>query len=320
MIIPSQALQELEAIKEDRILGAGELARKAMGVLGLLARHSQAHNMHEFLEELDHLGRLLAEARPSMAAVQRAVISLVRAVHVGYAEVGDARSLRDFTARLADEYQQRYRMASTEAAAKAAHTLSRFGCVLTHSRSQTVIEALIRWAAPGRRVVITESRPLKEGLDTARVLAQANLAVILITDAQAGLFIPQVEVVLVGADSVLRDGSIINKVGTLLLALAAHRFGVPVYAACETLKFRISPTADEPALEEKDPREVVAEECSGFTVRNIYFDITPPHLLTGIITEAGLMRPEEVAQRIRQEENDFLPWIERLAGVRSRRN
>ncbi|MBW2146234.1 MAG: translation initiation factor eIF-2B [Deltaproteobacteria bacterium] len=319
MRIPSRPLQELAAIRDDRVQGAGELARRAVGALGLLARHSHAHTVREFLDELDHLGSMLAWARPSMAVIQRAVVSLVRAVHMKCTEEGNVLSLRDLTARLTDEHQQRHRMASAEAAAAAAHTLSGFGCILTHSRSRTVIDALIRWSAPGRRVVITESRPMNEGFHTARELAQANLAVTLITDAQAGLFVPQVEAVLVGADSVLRCGSIINKAGTLLLALAAHRFGVPVYVACETLKFRISSTEGEPGLEEKDPGEVAAQEGIGFTVRNIYFDITPPDLLTGIVTEAGVQSPEGAAQRIREEENDYLPWIKRLADLRDRR-
>ena len=315
MSIPSGVLQEVATIEQDRAQGAGELARKAVGTLGLLARQSMARDVREFLEELDSLGSLLAGARPSMAPIQRAAASLIRSIHMRYAEENDIGVLRDMTARLAEEFQQRSRSASTEAAAVAAHALGGFGRILTHSRSRTVIDALIQWASPDREVVITESRPLKEGIDTAGTLAAAHLSVTLITDAQVGLFVPRVEAVLIGADSVLRDGSVVNKAGTLLLALAAHRFDVPVYVACETLKFHISPTKKEPVLEEKDPREILTEEGAGFTVRNIYFDITPHDLLTGIATEVGLLTPKEAAQRIRQEENELIPWIERLVGV-----
>jgi len=313
--IPSQVLQEIVAIQEDRVQGAGDLARKAAGALGLMARQSRARDADEFLEELDNLGSLLVEARPSMATIQRAVISLVRSVHIRSTEKRDTCSLRDLTVKLVEEFQRLSRLASAEAAAVAARALGGFVRVLTNSRSSTVIDALIRWASPERQVVITESRPLREGIDTAKALSRANLDLNLITDAQAGLFVPRVEAVLVGADSVLRDGAIVNKAGTLLLALAAHRFGVPFYVACDTLKFYVSPKQEEPALEEKDSREVLEDESSGFTVRNIYFDITPPDLLTGIATEIGLLTPEEASQVIREKEKELIPWIKRLASL-----
>ena len=76
---------------------------------------------------------------------------------------------------------------------------------------------------------MSEARPLNEGVRTARRLAEKGVSVTLITDAQMGLFVREAEAVVVGADSVLPDGSLVNKIGTHLLALAAREAKVPFY-------------------------------------------------------------------------------------------
>jgi ribose 1,5-bisphosphate isomerase len=138
------------------------------------------------------------------------------------------------------------------------------------------------------RVYVTESRPRNEGRTTAQTLAAAGLAVTLLTDAEAGLFIPECAAVVVGADSILADGAVVNKSGTYLLALAAHANRprrVPFLALAETLKFA---PFKQPHLEEMDLAEVVSpSELPGVSVRNIYFDRTPASLVSAIITELG---------------------------------
>ena len=96
--------------------------------------------------------------------------------------------------------------------------------------------------------------------------------------------------VLIGADSILADGSVINKAGTYVLALVAHDQGVPVYVCAESCKRRPL-QLPEPALEEMDPAELSPGEPSlgpHVRVRNIYFDRTPARLISGWIDEHGV--------------------------------
>jgi len=165
--------------------------------------------------------------------------------------------------------------------------------VLTHSYSASVVAAL-RARRPDR-VVICESRPLFEGRATARELAAAGIAVTLVTDAQGPLFLSQVEAVLVGADGVLADGSCVNKAGTYLLALAAHDRSLPFYVACESLKISGREQWSEAETEEGDPAEVLPERIDGVTARNIYFERTPARLVTVLITDEGVLRPDQLA-------------------------
>jgi hypothetical protein len=95
---------------------------------------------------------------------------------------------------------------------------------------------------PGVSVIVCESRPLCEGVTMAQRLAAAGLHVTLITDAQAGVFVEQADVVLLGADAVT-PGGVVNKVGSRLLALAAKASGVPVVSVTDSLKVSPGPVA-----------------------------------------------------------------------------
>ena len=131
------------------------------------------------------------------------------------------------------------------------------------------------------------------------IARQRGIAVTLITDAEADIFVPQCHALVVGADTVLANGDVINKAGTALLAWAAHGHNVPFYVLCETLKF--SPrdwNGDLEQLEEKELEEVMDQPIEGVKVRDFYFDHTPSHLVTNLITDRGLIHPVEVKRLI----------------------
>jgi ribose 1,5-bisphosphate isomerase len=111
-----------------------------------------------------------------------------------------------------------------------------------------------------------------------------------------------VNTVIVGADSVLADGSIINKVGTYLVALAAKDQSIPFWVATETFKINPSSLSIQPVIEEGPPSEVIdLKRFKNLKVRNPYFDITPSKYVTGVITEKGILKPQainRVAQKL----------------------
>lgn len=168
---------------------------------------------------------------------------------------------------------------------------------MTHSLSGTVLEVLKNCLSQIEQVIVLEGRPRYEGREVARALSKSNASVTLITDAQADIFLPQCHVVVVGADSILANGDVLNKAGTALLAWAAHGHRIPFYVLCETLK--ISPqswSVDFAQLEEKESVEVLEQQIPGVNVRNFYFDRTLSRLVTGVITEQGIMRKKEIIQ------------------------
>jgi methylthioribose-1-phosphate isomerase len=143
-------------------------------------------------------------------------------------------------------------------------------------------------------VWVSETRPRNQGLLTAWELADAGVPHTLIVDNAAGLLLMQgrVDMVIVGADRIAANGDTANKVGTYLKALAARQQGVPFYVAAprSSIDFSCASGAEIP-IEEREPAELGAGNTPA---HNPAFDITPAALITGILTEAGLCRPDQL--------------------------
>jgi translation initiation factor eIF-2B subunit delta/methylthioribose-1-phosphate isomerase len=253
----TQSLDErIELISEDRVHGAGWLARQAVEALADAAAAGQ---------DPVQAGRRLAQARPAIGAIAAALGRLLVAGRTTEQLIEECRALIDRRDR-----------AATSIAVLLRPEIE--GRVLTHSASATVLEALVH--ATPERVVCTVSAPHEEGRDFADVLAGAGLTVDLVADEDAERALETVDVLLVGADCVFRDGSLVNKAGTAGLAAAAKGLGLPVLVACETIK--VAPVDPAGGWEDPDP----AEEP---------FDLTAPDLIDCYATDEGLFPPDEIA-------------------------
>jgi methylthioribose-1-phosphate isomerase len=158
--------------------------------------------------------------------------------------------------------------------------------------------------AQGKRlhVLVDETRPRLQGSRlTAWELQQYGIPYEIITDNMAGYFLHsgQAQKVFFGADRIAANGDVANKIGTYMLALAAHDNGVPVYAVAPTSTVDLSlPNGSLIPIEERDPDEVLGLQFHGELVaprearaRNPAFDVTPNRLITAIITENGVVYP-----------------------------
>ena len=148
------------------------------------------------------------------------------------------------------------------------------------------------------KVIATETRPRLQGAKlTVYELKRDGIDVTLITDNMVGYVMSQgmVDKVIVGADRVLRDGHVTNKIGTLTIAIVAKRYSVPFYVAAPSSTFDLQATVDQVVIEHRSPKEVLEVNGRPITidvkVLNPAFDITPPDLVTAIITERGIIRP-----------------------------
>jgi translation initiation factor 2B subunit (eIF-2B alpha/beta/delta family) len=276
-------------IRADRARGASELARRCLAILAEAARALPATDAVDLRERLLALAAELAVARPSMAPVQ----NLLRRwrEECGIDAGMDLSLARRLAAERAKRLSAASRRAVTRCAAHAARLLGPGRTVMTHSLSSTVVEVCRLLKDDGLRMIVTESRPLEEGRRLAERLSAWRVLTVYITDAQMGLFVAQADAVLVGADSVLADGAVINKAGTGLLALAAGERGVPFYVCCESFKWRGAGESP-PELEEMAPAELGAPGWPGVTVRNVYFDLTPARLVAAWIDETGPRWPK----------------------------
>ncbi|HTU93964.1 MAG TPA: S-methyl-5-thioribose-1-phosphate isomerase [Gemmataceae bacterium] len=194
--------------------------------------------------------------------------------------------------------------------AAGAHLIGNGRGVLTHCNAGglatadygTALAVMFTAAAQGRRfhVYADETRPLLQGARlTAWELYQAGIPVTLICDSMAGQVMKEgrVHLAIVGADRIAANGDTANKIGTYGVALLARAHGIAFYVAAPSSTFDLSlPTGDAIPIEQRDPREIThgfgrQTAPDGIDVYNPAFDVTPHHLIAGIITEKGLIQP-----------------------------
>ena len=275
--------ERIAMIRNDRDHGSRWLVRETISLLYDIAREP-ASSPEEHLQQLRRAGDELANARPAMAALAGAVRRILNAP-------GGLEDMISEAAKLLNELDS----AIEHITGYARPFLT--GTIMTHSLSGTVLEVLTNCLSQIEHFIVLEGRPRYEGREVAHQLSKKKALVTLITDAQADIFLPQCHAVVVGADSILANGDILNKAGTALLAWAARGHRIPLYVLSETLK--ISPhswSGDLTQLEEKEPTEVLEQGMPGVNIRNFYFDRTLSRLITGVITEQGILGKKEIAQ------------------------
>jgi methylthioribose-1-phosphate isomerase len=175
----------------------------------------------------------------------------------------------------------------------------------------TALAVLFAAAEQGRhfRVYADETRPLLQGARlTAWELQQRGIPVTLLCDSMAAQVMREgrVRLVVVGADRIAANGDTANKIGTYGLAVLARAHAIPFWVAAPSSTFDLAlPTGEGIPIEQRDPREVThgfgrRTAPEGVAVYNPAFDVTPRHLLTGIITEKGRISPvtEENVRRV----------------------
>ncbi|MBA3024277.1 MAG: S-methyl-5-thioribose-1-phosphate isomerase [Gammaproteobacteria bacterium] len=152
-------------------------------------------------------------------------------------------------------------------------------------------------------VIADETRPFLQGARlTAWEMVQENIPVTLITDNMAGHLMAhgEIDAVVVGTDRVAANGDVANKIGTYMVAVLAKRHNIPFYVACplSTIDLNIASGKDIP-IEERSVEEVKGFRdyhwaAEGVKIRNPAFDVTPAELVTGLITEKGVvLNPDE---------------------------
>ena len=156
----------------------------------------------------------------------------------------------------------------------------------TCSSSATVEKTLL--ALSPKRVRIGEGQGLGDGLALAKRLGERNLAVEIVPDGALPVVVDGANAVLIGADQVLEDGSVINRCSSFSLALAARYHNVPLYVVCRQMK--LTGRTDAHIEELETGFQNLPNGVTGYAP---IFDVTPPDLIDGIITENGQMAPSE---------------------------
>jgi methylthioribose-1-phosphate isomerase len=297
-----------QAIRRLRIRGAPAIGiAAAMGVV-LGVRDFAGDDREAFLRRLDDTSAYLATARPTAVNLPWALRRMGDCARSrGGATVAELKRVLLEEARLIrDEDAAMCRAIGRHGQA----LIPPAGAVLTHCNAGSLATAELGTAlAPmyvarelGRafRVYVTETRPLLQGSRlTAWELHQAGIEVTLLTDSMAGALMGEgrIHLVITGADRIAANGDVANKIGTYALAVLARHHQVPFYVAAPTSTFDLS-IADGSSIpiEMRDPDEIRRGFGTLTAPADVpcyapAFDVTPAGLISGLLTEHGLIRP-----------------------------
>jgi methylthioribose-1-phosphate isomerase len=304
------AQEVARAIKAMVIRGAPAIGVAAAMGIAIGMRRSKAQGTKQFAVEFNKLCDLMANTRPTAVNLFWAIARMKRSFASG---VQAGESVDEIKGRL-----EREARAIHDEDVESCKTMGRHGAdvvppnarILTHCNAGALATAgygtalgVIRAAAERGKVVqvfADETRPFLQGARlTAWELIRDNVPTTIITESMAGPLMKRGEVdfVVVGADRIAANGDVANKIGTYTVAMMAHAHGVPFYVAAPLSTIDLeTATGDAIPIEQRSAREIthfgptrVAPDGAG--VWNPCFDVTPARLVSGIITEKGIIRP-----------------------------
>eukprot|EP01038_Epipyxis_sp_PR26KG_P005617 gene5617-7759_t len=206
-------------------------------------------------------------------------------------------------------------MSSRARIAQLGHSFIQDDCtVLIHGHSR-VVQAVILKAAESKQfnLIVTEGRPNGDGVESARLYNEAGIPTRLVLDSAVGAVMDQVDLCIVGAEGVMENGGIVNKIGTYQIALVANALNKPFYVAVESYKFaRMYPLSQSDTMKMCDK----SKENESKLLKSLYpnhndqllfdqvpfempkIDFTPAKLITLLFTDLGVLTPAAVSDEL----------------------
>ena len=276
--------QLCEDIKSLNIQGAEQVARAAVKGVARLKAERPDENLAPYV-------KFLFATRPTEPMMRNAVEFFL--AHA------DERNRDQVLGLVIDRIEE----ANSRIAEYAAGLVRTGGVYFTHCHSSTVTHALIAAHKEGKRFAVhnTETRPLYQGRRTAAELAAEGIPVVHYIDSATRVGLRGCAAVFIGADALLADGKVANKIGSEMVAELAFNRDIPVYVLASSWKFDLATSRGyKEALERRPPSEVWPDAPPGVTIKNDAFELVKPKYVTAIITELGIRDPASAITAIKK--------------------
>ena len=294
-----------QAIADMVTQSGGPYLAAAMG-MALAAYEAREEREAALLAHLERAAHTLSHARPTtmakmMRVTERAMNAARAALAAGRTGLELVEALRENAVNQVNEHYIRY----TAIGKLLADKIPQGGTIMTQCFAETVVGTMLRECrSRGNeiKVICPETRPYFQGARlTASVACDMGFDVTVISDNMPGYTLREkhVDLFTSAADVITMDGHIVNKVGTFQIALAASYWGIPYYVTG-------SPNPSHPdrssvVIEERDPLLVMDAMGTRTTMEGVKgyypaFDVTPPKLCDGVVTEKGIFSPFDLGR------------------------
>jgi len=296
--------QVANSIKTLVVRGAPAIGVSAAFGLALAALQSKATTKDELLKDLETARKILFETRPTAINLKWGLDKIMQVAKQG-TDVNQIKELIINTAKKMAEEDIKINMMMGK---NGSELVNDNDTIMTHCNAGALATVaygtalgVIRAANDSGKkikVIATETRPVQQGSRlTAFELKYDGIDVSLIPDTAVGYTMAKglVNKIVVGADRILRTGHVFNKIGTYQVALIAKQHKIPFYVAAPLSTFDLKSNPEDVIIEQRNGREVTGlgdkkTAPEGINVINPAFDMTPPELISGIITEKGIAK------------------------------
>ncbi|MFA5141413.1 MAG: S-methyl-5-thioribose-1-phosphate isomerase [Candidatus Woesearchaeota archaeon] len=289
-----QVVKDIESLK---IQGAATIAKAAVDAFKKEAQKCKVKSRGGYLKEMHSAKNKLIASRPTEPKMRNALKYILSKMK-GKTPLELKKEIVD----KADEVLQHFHEVKDSIAHQGSLKIHNGMIVFTHCHSSTVI-GILKYAKQKHKkffVRNTETRPLFQGRMTAREIAKLDIPIKHYVDSAGMLALKDADIMLIGADAITAKGEVINKIGSRLLAEVADFYGVKVYVCTDSWAYDPETKIHPEIIEQRDPSEVWENRPNGVKVMNPAFEIIPPELISGIISELGVFKPEHFLYKVKR--------------------
>jgi len=304
--VPSIIQKAIDDIVAIKIQGATNVALSTFITVGEWAKETDITDFQVFRDKLGQYMNMLANARPNEPLAKNGVRYIENQLVLQYPGVKDVKSAAKAVIDLANSYIKLLEESKKEIVKHGIELCKHADVVFTHCHSSTA-EAIISGINQDHKIraVNTETRPLYQGRITSKNLIKAGVDTVMIVDSAASYFIADdsflpVDVVFLGADQISVTGDALNKIGSFSMGLASYYASKPMYIVTPSLKLDLSTIYNPIKIELRKDAEVWPEAPKELDIINPAFDVVPHQFITGYITEFGLVKPEDIEDKVRR--------------------
>jgi ribose 1,5-bisphosphate isomerase len=304
--LPQIIKETVADIKSIKIQGATNVALSTFIAIGEWAKETEIKDYGEFKEKLREYLELMATARLNEPLAKNGVRFIMNQLVLQYVGLKDVNSASHAVVALANEYVKLIETSKKQIVSHGVDTTKFADVVFTHCHSSTA-EAIISGLNKHHKVtaINTETRPLYQGRITSKNLLKAGIRTVMIVDSAAPYFIKDdsfmpVDVVFLGADQITVAGDAMNKIGSFSMGLSAYFASKPLYIVTPSLKLDLTTIFNPIKIELRKDDEIWPDAPEKLEIINPAFDIVPHQFITGYITEFGVVKPEELEDKVRR--------------------
>ena len=296
--------QVADAIRTLVVRGAPASGVSGAFGLALAALQSNAKEKDQLIQDLETAKKILFETRPTAVNLAWGLEKIMKITKTGKTVDEIRRSVIETAKQMAEDDVQ----INMSIGKNGSELFNESDTIMTHCNAGalatvgygTALGVIRATKESGKniKVIATETRPVQQGSRlTAFELKYDNIDVSLIPDTAVGYTMANglVNGVVVGADRILQTGHVFNKIGTYQVATMAKQHDIPFYVAAPLSTFDLESSPEDVIIEQRKPSEVTGigdkkTAPDGIDVINPAFDMTPPELISGIITENGVAK------------------------------